>query len=159
MRHRKSGRKLNRTWAHRKAMFRNMARSLLVYERIRTTEPKAKELRAVVEKLITLSKTNDLHSRRQAFKVLENHGLVKKLFDEIGPRFAGVPGGYTRVVKLGLPRAGDSASMAMIELTRLAPAPEGEKAEGKEKTTKAAAKQQKNAVSEKDEEQGVTENA
>jgi large subunit ribosomal protein L17 len=137
MRHRKSGRKLNRTWEHRKAMFRNMARSLLEHERIRTTEPKAKELRAVVERLITLTKSDDLHSRRQAYKVLENHGLVKKLFNEIGPRFAGVQGGYTRVVKMGLPRPGDSAPMAIIELTRLAAPVQGEKPEGKEEKSKA----------------------
>ncbi|MFP4071027.1 MAG: 50S ribosomal protein L17 [Desulfovibrionales bacterium] len=118
MRHRKSGRKLNRTWEHRKAMFRNMARSVLVHQRIRTTEAKAKELRSFVDKLITLTKTDTLHSRRQAYKVLENHGLVKTLFDEIGPRFAGVSGGYTRVIKLGLPRKGDAAPMAIIELTR-----------------------------------------
>jgi large subunit ribosomal protein L17 len=153
MRHRKAGRKLNRTWEHRKAMFRNMCRSLLVYERIRTTEPKAKELRMVVERLITLTKSNDLHSRRQAFKVLENHTLVKKLFDEIGPRFAGVPGGYTRVVKLGLPRAGDSAPMAIIELTRMA-AP-AEKGEGEGKQGKESAKTAKQAPKEEE----ATENA
>jgi large subunit ribosomal protein L17 len=152
MRHRKSGRKLNRTWEHRKALFRNMARSLLVHERIRTTEPKAKELRMFVERLITLTKTNDLHSRRQAFKVLENHGLVKRLFDEIGPRFADVPGGYTRVVKLGLPRAGDSAPMAVIELTRLAP-PVEKKPEDKGKKgaeSKAAQKTDETADSKKE---------
>lgn len=120
MRHRNAGKKLGRDTAHRKALFRNMARSLMTYERIRTTETKAKELRKVVDKLITLALRNDLPSRRQAYKVLGNHGLVKKLFDEIGPRFAGGTGGYTRVVKLGLPRPGDAAPMAVIELTRLA---------------------------------------
>mgnify|MGYP000893341776 CR=1 FL=1 len=123
MRHRNAGKKLGRDTAHRKALFRNMAKSLITYERIRTTEPKAKELRKVVDKLITLALKNDLPARRQAYKVLGNHGLVKKLFDEIGPRFAGVPGGFTRVVKLGLPRPGDAAPMAVIELTRLAEKP------------------------------------
>lgn len=120
MRHNKSGRRLGRTWAHRKAMFRNMARSLVTYGRIKTTEAKAKELRSVADKLITLALRNDLHARRQAYRVLENHQLVKKLFDEIGPRFVGVKGGYTRVVKLAVPRAGDCAPMAVIEFTRAA---------------------------------------
>ncbi len=117
MRHKKSGRKLNRTGAHRKAMFRNMSRSLLIHERIRTTLPKAKELRKFVEPLITLAIKNDLSARREAYKVLENHALVKKLFDEIGPRYAAqAGGGYTRIVRFGAPRTGDSASMAIIEL-------------------------------------------
>ncbi len=118
MRHNKSGRKLGRTWEHRKALFRNMAKSLLTHGRIRTTESKAKELRKVAEKLVTLALRNDLHSRRQAFKVLGDHSLVNKLFDEVGPRFAGVSGGYTRIVKMGLPRRGDCAPMAFIEFTR-----------------------------------------
>ncbi len=119
MRHNKSGRKLGRTWEHRKALFKNMATALLTHGRIRTTEAKAKELRKVADKLVTLSLRNDLHSRRLAFKVLNDHVLVKKLFDEIGPRFAGVQGGFTRIVKLSLPRRGDCAPMAYIELTRL----------------------------------------
>ena len=120
MRHNKSGRKLGRTAAHRKAMLRNMARSLLIHERIRTTEHKAKELRGVVENLVTLAQTDSVHARRMAYKVLENHQLVARLFNEIGPRFQGQPGGYTRVVKMGLPRAGDCAPMAVIELTKMA---------------------------------------
>lgn len=120
MRHNKSGRKLGRTAAHRKAMLRNMARSLLIHERISTTEHKAKELRGVVEQLVTLAQTDSVHARRMAYKVLENHQLVARLFNEIGPRFTGQPGGYTRVVKMSLPRAGDCAAMAVIELTRLA---------------------------------------
>ena len=119
MRHNKSGRKLGRTAAHRKAMLRNMARSLLIHERIRTTEHKAKELRGVVEQLVTLAQTDSVHARRMAYKVLENHQLVARLFNEIGPRFTGQPGGYTRVVKMSLPRAGDCAAMAIIELTKL----------------------------------------
>ena len=120
MRHKKSGRKLGRTACHRKAMLRNMARSLLIHERIRTTEHKAKELRGVVEHLVTLAQTDSLHARRLAYKVLENHQLVARLFNDIAPRFSGQAGGYTRVVKLGLPRVGDCASMAIIELTKLA---------------------------------------
>ena len=116
MRHRKSGKKFSWTADHRKAMFRNMARSLFTYEHIKTTEAKAKELRGVAEKLITLGLRNDLHSRRLAYKWLENHQLVKKLFDDIAPRYVGVPGGYTRIFKLGLPRVGDCAPLAVIEL-------------------------------------------
>ena len=122
MRHKKSGRKFGRTTPHRKSMLRNMARSLLIHERIQTTEPKAKELRGLVENLVTLARTDTVHARRLAYKVLENHQLVARLFNEIAPRFTGQPGGYTRVVKLGLPRAGDCAPMAIIELTKLATA-------------------------------------
>ncbi len=118
MRHNKSGKRLGRTWSHRKAMFRNMAKSLIIHGRIKTTETKAKELRSVADKLVTLALRNDLHARRQAYKVLADHQLVKKLFDEIGPRFADAGGGYTRVVKLAVPRAGDCAPMALIEFTR-----------------------------------------
>jgi large subunit ribosomal protein L17 len=109
---------------HRKAMFRNMSRSLLVQERIRTTLPKAKELRKFVEPLITLALKNDLSARREAYKVLGNHQLVQKLFDEIGPRFADhASGGYTRIVKFGQPRTGDNAPMALIEFTVMSEAP------------------------------------
>jgi len=118
MRHKKSGRKFNRTPAHRKAMFRNMTRSLITHGRIRTTEAKAKELRGVVEKLVTIALRNNLHARRQVYQVLENHSLVKKLFDEIAPLYQGVPGGYTRTLKLGLPRPGDAAPLALIEFTK-----------------------------------------
>lgn len=118
MRHNKRGRKLNRTWEHRKALLRNMAKSLVTHGRIKTTEAKAKELRPVADKLITLALRDDLHSRRQAYKVLGSHTLVKKLFDEIGPRFTGGGGGYTRVVRMSMPRPGDAAPMAMIEFTR-----------------------------------------
>lgn len=118
MRHSNSGKKLGRTPSHRKALFRNLAKALLTHGKIRTTEIKAKELRRVVEPLITLALRNDLHARRQAYSVLGDHQLVKRLFDEIGPAFIGIPGGYTRVIKLGLPRRGDCAPMAIIELTR-----------------------------------------
>ncbi len=124
MRHSNSGKKLSRNPAHRKALFRNMAKALLTHGKIRTTEIKAKELRRVVEPLITLALRNDLHSRRQAYRVLGNHQLVKRLFDEIGPAFAGVAGGYTRVLKLDTPRRGDNAPMAIIELTRMTNAAE-----------------------------------
>ncbi|MDR0467208.1 MAG: 50S ribosomal protein L17 [Deltaproteobacteria bacterium] len=118
MRHNNAGRKFSRTPSHRKALLHNLAKALLNHGKIRTTEFKAKELRRVVEPLITLALRNDLHARRQAYRVLGNHALVKRLFDEIGPLFAGVPGGYTRVVKLAQPRRGDNAPLALIELTR-----------------------------------------
>ena len=115
MRHRKKGRKLNRTWEHRKAMFANMSTSLLIHEQIVTTLPKAKELRSVVDKLITLGKRGDLHARRLAASRLKDGQAVKKLFDTLGPRYAERPGGYTRVLKAGF-RYGDNAPMAVIEL-------------------------------------------
>lgn len=120
MRHSNSGKKLSRNPSHRKALFRNMAKALLTHGKIRTTEIKAKELRRVVEPLITLGLRDDLHSRRQAYRVLGNHQLVKQLFDVIAPAFAGVPGGFTRVIKLATPRRGDNAPMAVIELTHSA---------------------------------------
>jgi len=116
MRHRKKGRALSRTSSHRKAMLRNMATSLLVHERIQTTEAKAKELRPVVEKLITLGRVDDVHSRRQARRMIEDRSALQKLFDDIGPRFRERPGGYTRILKLGS-RKGDGADVAIIELT------------------------------------------
>ncbi|MEK9596377.1 MAG: 50S ribosomal protein L17 [Rhodospirillaceae bacterium] len=115
MRHRKSGRKLNRTASHRKAMFKNMAAALIKHEQIITTLPKAKELRPVVEKLITLGKRGDLHARRLVFAKLRDDGMTKKLFDVLADRYRERPGGYTRVLKAGF-RYGDSAPMAVIEL-------------------------------------------
>tara|TARA_B100000683_G_scaffold265122_1_gene295650 strand:+ start:2168 stop:2536 length:369 start_codon:yes stop_codon:yes gene_type:complete len=103
-------------------MFKNMARALMTYEQIRTTEAKAKELRRIVDKLITLALRNDLHTRRQAYKVLGSHQMVQRLFDEIGPRFEGGTGGYTRIIKLAQPRKGDCAPMVIIELTKKAQA-------------------------------------
>jgi large subunit ribosomal protein L17 len=120
MRHSNSGRKFSRTPAHRKALMQNLAKALLIHGRIRTTEMKAKDLRRVVEPLISLAKRNDLHSRRRAYRVLNDHALVKRLFDEIGPVFAAVPGGYTRILKLSMPRRGDNAPMVIIELSRAA---------------------------------------
>lgn len=118
MRHKNYGRKLGRNPSHRKALFRNMAKALLIHGRITTTEAKAKTLRGVVEPLITLALKNDLHARRQAYRILGEHKLVSRLFDEIGPLFANGGGGYTRVVKLALPRKGDSAPLAIIELVK-----------------------------------------
>jgi large subunit ribosomal protein L17 len=115
MRHMKSGRKLNRTQSHRKALFANMATSLIKHEQIVTTLPKAKELRRVTDKLITMGKKGDLHSRRRAASQLRDERMAKKLFDELGPRYKDRPGGYTRVLKAGF-RQGDCAPMAVIEL-------------------------------------------
>src|SRR5213079_2394072 len=114
MRHRNQGRKLNVTTQHRIAMFANMTAALIKHEQIKTTLPKAKELRPVVEKLVTLSRRNDLHSRRLAMSQIRDETQVKKLFDVLGPRYAERPGGYTRVLKAGF-RQGDNAEMALIE--------------------------------------------
>ncbi len=115
MRHGKSGRKLGRTSSHRKAMFRNMVTSLFEHERIVTTEKKAKELRPIAEKMITLAKRGDLHARRQALSYMQSKDVVAKLFDEIQSQFADRQGGYTRIIKTGN-RQGDAAPMAIIEL-------------------------------------------
>ncbi len=115
MRHRKSGRQLNRNSSHRKAMFRNMTCSLLRHELIKTTLPKAKELRRVAEPIITLAKVDSVAKRRLAFSRLRDAEAVGKLFSEIGPRFADRPGGYIRILKCGY-RAGDKAPMAYVEL-------------------------------------------
>jgi large subunit ribosomal protein L17 len=114
MRHGIAHRKLNRTHEHRRAMFANMAAALIKHEQIVTTLPKAKDLRPVVEKLITLAKRGDLHARRQAIAQMRDVGMVKKLFDVLGPRYKGRDGGYTRVLKAGF-RYGDSAPVAVIE--------------------------------------------
>lgn len=115
MRHLKQGRKLGRTTAHRKALLRNLATALLEHERIITTEPKAKELRRVADKLVTLGKRGNLHARRQALQTVRSNSVVQKLFNEIAPRFAERQGGYTRILRLGY-RPGDAAAMAVIEL-------------------------------------------
>ena len=115
MRHRQSGRKLNRTSQHRQMLFPNMAQALIKHEQIVTTLPKAKELRPVVERLITLGKRGDLHARRQAHARLRDDAMTKKLFEVLGPRYTERNGGYTRVLKAGF-RYGDSAPMAVIEL-------------------------------------------
>jgi large subunit ribosomal protein L17 len=130
MRHRVAGRKFGREADHRKAMLHNLAKSIIDHEKISTTEARAKEIRSLVERLITYGKKNSIHGRRMAFKVLQDRALVKKLFDEIAPRYAERNGGYTRVYKNGT-RRGDCASMAIIELV------EGEIAAPKADTIKA----------------------
>ncbi len=115
MRHRKSGRQLNRNSSHRQAMFRNMAGSLVKHEVIKTTVPKAKELRRVIEPLITLAKQDSVANRRLAFARTRDKEVVGKLFNELGPRYTERPGGYTRILKCGF-RTGDNAPMAFVEL-------------------------------------------
>ncbi len=124
MRNGMSGRKLNRTSSHRKALFSNMANALIKHEQIKTTLPKAKELRPVVEKLVTLGKRGDLHARRQAFAMLRDDGMTRKLFDTLAERYAGRQGGYTRVLKAGH-RYGDAAPMAIIEFVDRDPEAKG----------------------------------
>ena len=114
MRHQKAGRKLNRTASHRKAMFANMAASLITHEQIVTTLPKAKEIRPIVEKLVTLGKRGDLHARRQAISQIKDVDAVRKLFDAIATRYASRNGGYLRIMKAGF-RQGDNAPLAVIE--------------------------------------------
>ena len=115
MRHKKSGRKLGRNSSHRKAMFRNMATSLVHHETIKTTVPKAKELRRVIEPLITLAKEDSVANRRLAFSRLRDKAAVGKLFADLGPRYKERPGGYLRILKIG-PRPGDAAPMAIVQL-------------------------------------------
>src|SRR6202789_4407693 len=143
MRHRNSGRQLSRNSSHRHALLRNMATSLLRHETIRTTVPKAKELRRVVEPLITLAKADSLAKRRLAFARLRDLSVVEKLFTDLGPRFKARAGGYTRILKME-PRPGDSADMALMQLVESAappptPAPGAKKAAAKPKQRKAKA--------------------
>ena len=137
MRHRHGLRKLNRTSSHRLAMLRNMTNSLLTHETIKTTLPKAKELRRVAEPLITLGKTATVANRRLAFDRLRDRAVVSKLFDELGPRFVNRPGGYLRILKFGF-RQGDNAPMALVELTDRAAEADAAPAD-KSATGKAAA--------------------
>lgn len=143
MRHNNAGRKLGRTTSHRSAMLTNMVVSLIEHERIETTVQKAKEVRRVAEKVITLgaraarpeSKTNNVHSRQLAFKVLKDETSVKKVFDVLGPRFAARPGGYTRILKTGF-RHGDNAEMSILELVeRTEKAAPVKESKSEEKTT------------------------
>ncbi len=120
MRHRRSGRKLGRDSAHRRALYANLAGALIEHGRIRTTEAKAKEVRPIAEQMITLGRRGDLAARRRALAYLRSQEIVHKLFAEVGPRFAERPGGYSRIVKLG-PRAGDAAPMAYLELVDYVP--------------------------------------
>ncbi len=124
MRHQWRGRKLNRTSTHRKAMFANMAAALLKHEQIKTTLPKAKDLRPVVDRLITLGKRGSLHARRQAYSMLRDDAVTKKLFAELAERYRQRPGGYTRVLRAGF-RYGDSAALAIIELVDRNPEAKG----------------------------------
>jgi large subunit ribosomal protein L17 len=120
MRHKIRGRKFDRPSDERRALFKNLVADLVRHERLKTTEAKAKEVRPIAEKMITLGKDGSVHARRQALSYMNDKDLVKKLFEEIAPRFASRPGGYTRIIKLG-PRAGDGASMAQLELVERAP--------------------------------------
>ena len=124
MRHRKKGRRLNRSASHRKAMFANMAAALIKHEQIMTTLPKAKEMKRIIDRLITLGKRGDLHARRQAVARIRDEAMAKKLFDVLGPRYANRNGGYCRVLKAGF-RYGDSAPMAVIELVDRDPEAKG----------------------------------
>ena len=125
MRHGKAGRKLNRTASHRKAMFANMVASLILHEQIVTTLPKAKELRPIMEKMITLGKRGDLHARRQAISQVRDETCIRKLFDTLAPRYAERQGGYCRVLKAGF-RRGDNAPMAVIEFVERNPEARGQ---------------------------------
>jgi large subunit ribosomal protein L17 len=122
LRHRKSGRKLGRDPAHRKALYANLAVALIEHGRIKTTEAKAKEVRPIVEEMITLGKRGDIAAQRQAVAFLRSKPTAHRLFAEVAPRFADRPGGYTRIVKIG-PRAGDAAQMAYLELVDHVPVP------------------------------------
>jgi large subunit ribosomal protein L17 len=135
MRHLKSGRQLSRNSAHRWALMRNLITALLREEKIRTTDPKAKELRRWVDRVITLGKRGSLHARRQALGIVQDKAVVRKLFDTIAPRFKDRPGGYTRIIKLGI-RRGDAAQMSLIELVG---------AEGEKESRKTGEKQGRRA--------------
>ena len=148
MRHLKAGPRLNMTASHRKALFRNLANALFDHERIRTTNPKAMELRRVAERLITLAKKNDNHAIRLAFAFLRNKETVKKLFADIGSRYADINGGYTRVVKIGR-RKGDAALMAIIELTQRRESEKEKKSKKEAKPRKAKVKETEAKAGEK----------
>jgi len=139
MRHLKSGRKLNRTSAHRKALFRNLVTSLIEHEQVRTTDAKAKELRRVADRMITLAKRGSLHARRQAAAYIRSRAAVSKLFNEMANRFRERPGGYTRIVKLGH-RHGDAAAMSIIELTDRGETAKAEAEKKRERRRRAAEK-------------------
>ncbi len=137
MRHGMKLRKLNRTHSHRKAMFSNLAVSVLTHEQVKTTLPKAKEMRSIVDKMITLGKRGDLHARRQAFAYLRDDAAVSKLFDVLADRYKERPGGYTRVLKAGF-RYGDAAPMAYLELVDRDPAAKGAADKARVETETAA---------------------
>ena len=141
MRHLKAGRKLNRSGAHRKAMFRNLVTSLIEHEQVHTTDAKAKELRRVADRMITLAKRGSLHARRQALAYIRSRAVVAKLFDEVAPRFRERPGGYTRMVKLGH-RHGDAAPLSIIELTDRGEAAKAEAERKRERRRRRTEKKQ-----------------
>jgi len=143
MRHNAGYRKLGRTKEHRRALLRNLATDLFRHERLTTTLPKAKELRPYAEKLITLARRDDLHSRRLVLGLISDKGVVKKMFDTLGPRFTGRPGGYSRILRLG-PRPGDGADMAIVELVGSEPVFK------KQKEEKKARRDRKEKVREKE---------
>lgn len=149
MRHLKSGRKLGRTTAHRRALLRNMVTSLLEHERIKTTDAKAKELRRVAERMITLGKRGDLHARRQALAYIKSKDVVAKLFSELAERFQDRQGGYTRIVKIGF-RAGDAARMSIIELVKDEAKPKAKKRARKKAAAKKAKKEEPKAAKKKE---------
>jgi len=140
MRHRKSGRKLNRSASHRWALMRNLITSLLRDEKIKTTDAKAKELRRWAERVITLGKQGSLHARRQALGIVQDKAVVRKLFDTIGPRFKERPGGYTRIVKIGI-RRGDAAPVSIIELVGEAATSAAQKPRRRARRRQAAAQE------------------
>ncbi len=157
MRHRVAGRKLSRHTKHRELMFRNMLVSLLQHERIKTTLAKGKELRSWADKIITLGKKNSLHARRQAFALLRNEDMVKKLFDEIAPKLKGREGGYTRIYKIGW-RQGDGAPLSLVELATYSPAEEKKKSaveKAKEVLGKVTPKKKEKKVEGKEKEKKV----
>ena len=142
MRHNVGYRKLGRTAGHRRALLRNLATDLFRHERLKTTMPKARELRPFAERLITLARRDDLHARRQVLRQISDKTVVKKLFDTLGPRFAGRPGGYTRALKLG-PRLGDGADMAIVELVGSEPTFKKQKDEKKVRRDRKARAEEK----------------
>ena len=147
MRHQKAGRKLGRETSHRLAMFRNMVTSLLEHERIETTEQKAKEVKRLADKMVTLGKRGDLHARRQAMQIIRTETVGKKLFDEIAPRFKDRAGGYTRIIKIGR-RLGDNALVVVLELV-VKKAKEPEKKDKEKKPAKAKKPAKEKAAAEK----------
>ena len=140
MRHQKSGRKLNRTASHRWALMRNLITSLLRDEKIKTTDPKAKELRRWADRVITLGKQGSLHARRQVLGIVQDKAVVRKLFDTLAPRFKDRPGGYTRIIKIGV-RRGDAAPLSIIELVGAEAAPTAQKVGRRARRRQAAAQE------------------
>ncbi len=142
MRHNVDGRKLGRTASHRRALYRNLVIALIQHERIRTTTPKAKEARRLAERLITFAKRGDLSARRHVASILNDKAAVKKLFDELGPRYKDRAGGYTRVMKFAKPRRGDAAEMALLELVRDGDRPDKKRASRKARPAEPLARPQ-----------------